>query len=99
MHHRFPHGFAGNRAGIDAHTAHDIALLYHHHAPPAFGGLDSGALAGGPGPYHDEIEFLHVQSWTAGGAPAVSSPVEPYFAELNRSSISCQFTTFHQAFM
>ena len=67
MQHRFPHGLAGDRAGVDARAADDFPLLDHRHLAPALRALNGRALSRGSGPDDDEVVGLHGHAGRAAG--------------------------------
>src|SRR5580704_6093910 len=59
MQHGLAKGLAGDRTGIDAHTADYRAPLYHSHAFTHLGALNSRALPRWSGADNDQIVGLH----------------------------------------
>ena len=59
MQHRFPHGLAGNGAGVDARPADHLPLLDQRDVFAGFGGLNGGPLARRAGADDDQVVALH----------------------------------------
>ena len=57
--HRFPHGLAGDGAGVDANAAEHLPLFNQCHFLAGFGRLDCGPLARWPGTDNDQVVGLH----------------------------------------
>jgi hypothetical protein len=52
---RFAHGFAGNGAGVDAHSAHGRLTFDNGDALAGLGGLNSRTLSPGPRTDYDQV--------------------------------------------
>jgi hypothetical protein len=57
---RFPERFAGNRAGVDTHTAHCAAPLDDGDAPVQFRRANRRLLSGRAASYNDQVVLLSV---------------------------------------
>ena len=62
MQHRFAHGFAGNRSGVDAHAADHALFFDDSHSFPEFCGLDRCALSARSGAYNHKIIRSHLRN-------------------------------------
>ncbi len=69
----FAKGFAGNGAGVHAHSTDGAFALDDSHFLAQFGGADGGLLSGGTAAhYHQVVGVVAARlGWTRSGAPAV----------------------------